>query len=84
MVIKNTYLRFRINYKDEMLLLLKSINASSIYMADTNMVITVPADVLAPDVTRPSAGMVLTEKLDIHVSLSFDGFPSHIYSLVTS
>ena len=37
----------------------------SIYVWDQNLVIPVPEDALAPNGARPSAGTVLTTKLDI-------------------
>ena len=39
------------------------LNASSVYIRDPNLVITVPADVLSPNGARPSAGTALPEKL---------------------
>ena len=41
---------------------------------DPNWVITMPADALAPSSARPSAGTVLTEKLDMFLFSSFAGF----------
>ena len=37
------------------------LNAGPVYIQDKNLVITVPADVLAPDGARPSAGTVLSK-----------------------
>ena len=36
-------------------------SAGPVYMQDLNVIITVPADVLAPDGARPSAGTVMTD-----------------------
>ena len=40
-------------------------SSGPIYIQDPNFVITVPADVLAPNGARPSPGTVLTENLDM-------------------
>ena len=47
--------------------------AATVYIQHLNLVITVPADVLAPNGARPSAGTVLTENLDMF-SFNFTGF----------
>ena len=41
------------------------------YKHDPTLVIILPADGLAPNGARPSAGTVLTEKSDIFLSLAF-------------
>ena len=46
----------------------------------SNVVITVLANVLSPDGARPSAGIVLAEKLDL---VTFKGFFSSFYKSVT-
>ena len=46
------------------------VKSQSVYIQDPNSVITVPADVLAPNGARTSAGTVLTIKLDT-LSLKF-------------
>ena len=43
---------------------------SPLYVVDLNIAITVAADGLAPDGARPSAGTVLTTKLDMFSSMS--------------
>ena len=49
---------------------------------DQNFIITMPADALAPNGARPSAGMVLTDWIDIfsifHVSLVINDFESPV------
>ena len=40
--------------------------ACPMYIQDMNVVITVPADGLAPNGARPSAGTMLTTKLDMY------------------
>ena len=41
-----------------------SSNAGPMYIPDPNFITTMPADALAPDGARPSAGIVLTTKLE--------------------
>ena len=49
---------------------------------DKNFIITMPADAQAPNGARPSAGMVLTDWIDIfsifHVSLVINDFESPV------
>ena len=42
-----------------------SLYAGSVYIQDTNLVITVPADALAPHGARSSAGTVMATQLDV-------------------
>ena len=44
-----------------------------VYAGDTNLVIMVPVDAIAPKGARPSAGTVPTTKLDIY-RLCFPGY----------
>ena len=41
------------------------------YLQDTNWLTTVPADGLAPNGARPSAGTALTTKLDKFLQMSY-------------
>ena len=62
------------------------VRVSPIYIRDLNLIITVSADVLAPNGARPSADTVLTEKWDT-LSFKFRWLSMillHVYGPMTS
>ena len=57
---------------------------SRIHIQDQNLVITMPADILAPNGARPAAGTVMNEKLNMHVFLQvYLAFNDHLAYLWT-